>query len=78
MNTHTPAKTTRRGRPAKVEEVKTSPIPKVYSRDFLKGFNHGVAECRRHLTARLPYHATDWHNAIMEFVTAFDQMKDKP
>lgn len=69
--------TTRRGRPPKTVEIK-SPIPKVYSQEFLEGFNHGVSECRRTLTARLPYFQTDWHNGIMNFVRLFDEMKDKP
>lgn len=70
--------TTKRGRPPNAVESQPAPIPKTYSSDFLAGFNHGVSECRRHLTARLPYFETDWNRAIMSYVKAFDEMKDKP
>jgi hypothetical protein len=67
----------KRGRPAKVAET-PKPPEKVYSQEFIDGFNHGVSECRRTLTARLPYFQTDWHVGIMNFVRLFDEMKDKP
>jgi hypothetical protein len=68
----------KRGRPPRASDALPNVAVPVRTQEFIDGFNHGIDEAARHLTARLPYYQTDWHNAIMEFVKAIRGMKDKP